>query len=145
MNPPFTTKRIVAQEIETHFPKRAEVIKVEQPGKGDDTRSWGPPFAPNKDSLDTSAPESAYFLGVNRNKQSITVNLKHPEGVEIIKSLAVKSDVLIENYLPGKLDQMGLGYEDIKKVNPGIIYTSITGYGPTGPFAQKPGYDVIIE
>jgi succinate--hydroxymethylglutarate CoA-transferase len=71
--------------------------------------------------------------------------MKHSEGVEIIKRLASKSDVLIENYLPGKLDEMGLGYEDIKKVNPAIIYASITGYGPTGPYSQKPGYDVIIE
>ncbi|KAJ3193235.1 hypothetical protein HK101_005169, partial [Irineochytrium annulatum] len=109
----------------------AEVIKVENRTGGDDTRAWGPPFANG---------ESAYFLGINRNKKSITVNFKKPEGVEIIRR-----DVLVENFVPGKLDAMGLGYEALRKVNPRLVYTSITGYGPTGPSAKQPGYDLIIE
>ena len=120
----------------------AEVIKVEHPINGDDTRKWGPPFLK---SIDQSSTESAYFLGVNRNKQSIAVDLKHSMGVDVIKRIANVSDVVIENYLPGKLDQLGLGYSDLSRNNKGLIYASITGYGPTGPFANKPGYDVIIE
>ncbi|KAI9208188.1 CoA-transferase family III domain-containing protein [Polychytrium aggregatum] len=124
----------------------AEVIKVENPKTGgDDTRSWGPPFAPNIDPSDPNPPESAYFLGINRNKKSITVNFKHPEGVDIIKKLAANSDILIENHIPGKLEKLGLGYEELKTQNPGLIYASITGYGPDGPFAHHAGYDVIIE
>ncbi|TPX36275.1 hypothetical protein SmJEL517_g01406 [Synchytrium microbalum] len=123
----------------------ADVIKIEQPGSGDDTRHWGPPFAKNIDPNDTGKPESAYFLGINRNKKSMTVNLKHPDGVAIIKKLAAKCDILIENYLPGKLDEMGLGYEVMKQINPRLIYASVTGYGPTGPDSQKPGYDLMIE
>ncbi|KAJ3288323.1 hypothetical protein HK104_008238 [Borealophlyctis nickersoniae] len=109
----------------------AEVIKVENPGTGDPT--------------DTSRPESAYFLGVNRNKKSITVNFKHPDGVGILKRLVKESDVLIENFVPGKLDELGLGYETLREVNPRLIYASITGYGPDGPYAKRPGYDVITE
>ncbi|KAJ3084983.1 hypothetical protein HK102_000426, partial [Quaeritorhiza haematococci] len=123
----------------------AEVIKVENPSSGDDTRSWGPPFAPNKDPVDSTRPETAYFLGVNRNKKSITVNFKHEKGREIVKMLAGVSDVLVENFVPGKLDKLGLGYKDLKALNPGLIYASITGYGPDGPSAHKAGYDVIIE
>jgi succinate--hydroxymethylglutarate CoA-transferase len=113
----------------------ADIVKVEHP-LGDDTRQWGPPYA--KD-------QSAYFLCVNRNKRSITVNFKERKGLEIVKRLALKSDVLVENYLPGKLESMGLGYDDLSRENPGLIYASITGYGQTGPFAKRPGYDVIIE
>jgi succinate--hydroxymethylglutarate CoA-transferase len=117
----------------------AEVIKVEHV-LGDDTRTWGPPFATNEDKS-----ESAYFLCVNRNKRSITVNFKDPQGLEIVHKLARQSDVLVENYLPGKLDSLGLGYEELKVDNPGLIYASITGYGQTGPYSSRPGYDVIIE
>uniref|UniRef100_UPI0037E8C177 succinate--hydroxymethylglutarate CoA-transferase n=1 Tax=Semicossyphus pulcher TaxID=241346 RepID=UPI0037E8C177 len=114
----------------------AEVIKVERPGAGDDTRAWGPPFV---------GAESVYFLSVNRNKKSIAVDLKHPRGVNIIQELAGVSDVLIENYLPGKLPELGLGYEQLSRANPQLIYCSISGYGQTGPQSQSPGYDSIAS
>ncbi|KAH3843885.1 succinate--hydroxymethylglutarate CoA-transferase-like [Dreissena polymorpha] len=113
----------------------AEVIKIEKPGVGDDTRSWGPPFC---------GTESAYFLSVNRNKKSICVDLKRPEGQDIIKELAKKSDVLIENFVPGKLTDMGLGFEQMSRIAPHLVYCSITGYGHGGPDASRPGYDVIV-
>ncbi|KAJ8325697.1 hypothetical protein O5D80_005897 [Batrachochytrium dendrobatidis] len=122
----------------------AEVIKVENTGSGDDTRTWGPPFAPNKDGSTTNQ-ESAYFLGVNRNKKSIQVNFKTPQGLAIIKKLAASADVLVENYIPGKLDAIGLGYEAMQKINPRLVYASITGYGPDGPYKSHAGYDLIIE
>nr|XP_060637570.1 succinate--hydroxymethylglutarate CoA-transferase [Anolis sagrei ordinatus] len=112
----------------------AEVIKVEKPGTGDDTRSWGPPFV---------GSESVYFLSVNRNKKSIAIDLKNPKGAKIIKELAAVSDVFVENYIPGKLAAMGLGYENINKVAPQIVYCSITGYGQTGPKCQQAGYDSV--
>ena len=114
----------------------ADVIKVERPELGDDTRHWDPPSA---------GGEAAYYLCVNRNKRSLTVNLKEAEGREIIRELARKSDILIENYKVGTLDKMGLGYEEIKKINPGIIYCSITGFGQNGPYKDKPGYDFMIQ
>ncbi|XP_070842737.1 succinate--hydroxymethylglutarate CoA-transferase [Chaetodon trifascialis] len=114
----------------------AEVIKVERPGAGDDTRAWGPPFV---------GTESAYFLSVNRNKKSISVDLKHPRGANIIQELAAVCDVLVENYLPGKLQQMGLGYDQLSRENPQLIYCSISGYGQTGPQSQSPGYDSIAS
>jgi formyl-CoA transferase len=114
----------------------AEVIKVERPGVGDDTRAWGPPFADG---------ESAYYLCANRNKKSITVNLKSPAGQEIIRQLARTSDVLVENYKVGELAALGLGYEDLKPLNPGLVYCSITGYGQTGPDKDLPGYDFVIQ
>ncbi|XP_033367877.1 succinate--hydroxymethylglutarate CoA-transferase isoform X2 [Parus major] len=112
----------------------AEVIKVERPGAGDDTRAWGPPFA---------GTESIYFLSVNRNKKSIAINMKDSKGVKLIQELAAASDVFVENFVPGKLAEMGLGYEDIKKIAPHIVYCSITGYGQTGPVVQRGGYDSI--
>nr|XP_033786152.1 succinate--hydroxymethylglutarate CoA-transferase isoform X2 [Geotrypetes seraphini] len=112
----------------------AEVIKVERPGSGDDTRSWGPPFV---------GSESAYFLSVNRNKKSIAVNIKDPKGPRIVRELAAACDVFVENYIPGKLAEMGLGYEDVSKIAPHIIYCSITGYGQTGPMFQRAGYDSV--
>lgn len=105
----------------------AEIIKVENPKNGDDSRTWGPPWAYNKDPNDKSSPESAYFLAVNRNKKSITVNFKTQLGAQIIKDLVKKSDILVENYIPGKLDKLGLGYEELNKINPKLIYASITG------------------
>uniref|UniRef100_A0A6P7GK68 Succinate--hydroxymethylglutarate CoA-transferase n=1 Tax=Diabrotica virgifera virgifera TaxID=50390 RepID=A0A6P7GK68_DIAVI len=114
----------------------AEVIKVERPKMGDECRKWGPPFANN-------TQEPCYFLSVNRNKKSMCVDLKHPEGKSILYDLAKKSDVLVENYVPGKLDELKLGYEDFRKVAPHLIYCSITGYGPDGPYKNRPGYDVI--
>lgn len=123
----------------------AEVIKIENPKGGDDTRAWGPPFAKNIDPSSSTTQESAYFLGVNRNKKSITVNIRSPQGRDLIHDLVKKCDVLVENYVPGKLDEMGLGYEQLRELNPRLIYTSITGYGQTGPYRTKPGYDVMIE
>uniref|UniRef100_A0A673XLZ1 Succinyl-CoA:glutarate-CoA transferase n=1 Tax=Salmo trutta TaxID=8032 RepID=A0A673XLZ1_SALTR len=114
----------------------AEIFKVERPGAGDDTRSWGPPFV---------GDESVYFLSVNRNKKSIAVNLKDPRGAKIILELAGMCDVLVENYLPGKLAQMGLGYDDVHKAAPRLVYCSISGYGQTGPLSQRPGYDSIAS
>ncbi|XP_004396169.1 PREDICTED: succinate--hydroxymethylglutarate CoA-transferase [Odobenus rosmarus divergens] len=114
----------------------AEVIKVERPGAGDDTRTWGPPFV---------GTESTYFLSVNRNKKSIAVNIKDPKGVKIIKELAAVCDVFVENYVPGKLSAVGLGYEDIDKIAPHIVYCSITGYGQTGPLSQRAGYDAVAS
>nr|XP_020481123.1 succinate--hydroxymethylglutarate CoA-transferase [Monopterus albus] len=114
----------------------AEVIKVEKPGTGDDTRAWGPPFV---------SSESAYFLSVNRNKKSIAVDLKHPRGPQIIQELAEMCDVLVENFLPGKLYHMGLGYKQLSRTNPQLIYCSISGFGQTGPQSQSPGYDSIAS
>ena len=115
----------------------ADIIKVERPGIGDETRHWGPPFA---------APgESAYFICVNRNKRSITIDLKNPAGIEIINALARKSDVVLENFTPGTMDDLGIGYEALRAVNPGIIYCSITGFGPDGPFSNRAGYDLAVS
>ena len=115
----------------------AEVIKVERPGAGDDTRSWGPPF------IQGETRESAYFLSVNRNKASLCIDMKTTQGQAVLQDLATKCDVMMENYVPGKLDTMGLGYNQIKQINPSIIYCSITGFGSDGPYSSRGGYDVI--
>jgi crotonobetainyl-CoA:carnitine CoA-transferase CaiB-like acyl-CoA transferase len=117
----------------------ADVIKVEHPERGDDTRHWGPPFAGEGE-----ARESAYFLAVNRNKRSIGVDLKDPEGPERIKELAAEADVVIENWRRGTLEKFGLDYEALRKANPGLIYCSITGFGP-GPDEERPGYDFLVQ
>lgn len=115
----------------------ADVIKIERPGIGDETRHWGPPFA---------APgESAYFLCANRNKRSLTVNLKAPEGIEIVKDLARRSDVFLENFSPGTTEDLGIHYAAVREVNPRIIYCSITGYGPDGPYRNRSGYDLAVS
>jgi len=121
----------------------AEVIKIERPGSGDDTRSWGPPFLRDRNGKETG--ESAYFLSVNRGKKSVTLDISQPEGAGIARKLAAKSDVLIENYKVGGLAKYGLGYEDLKKSNPRIVYCSVTGYGQSGPSAHLPGYDFIFQ
>ncbi len=121
----------------------ADVIKVERPGSGDESRGYGPPFVGQSD--DNALGESTYFLSVNRNKRSITVNLKSSEGQEVIQRLASLCDVLVENFRTGVLEKLGLGYEDMKKLNPRLVYCSISGYGRTGPYAGRPGYDVIIQ
>lgn len=121
----------------------AEVIKIERPGTGDDTRSWGPPFLKDGDGNDTR--ESAYFLSVNRGKKSVTLDIASPEGQRIARDLAAKCDVLIENYKVGGLAKYGLAYEDIRKINPRIVYCSVTGFGQSGPYAQRPGYDFIFQ
>lgn len=112
----------------------ADVIKVERPGVGDESRKWGPPFVKN-------SSDSVYFLANNRNKRSVCIDLKR--GREIIYDLSKKCDIFVENYVPGKLSEYKLGYEHISELNPTIIYCSITGYGPIGPYAKRPGYDVI--
>ena len=117
----------------------ADVLKVEHPERGDDTRHWGPPFAGEGE-----ARESAYFLAVNRNKRSVGVDLKDPEGLERIERLAAGADVVIENWRRGALEKLGLGYEALRKTNPGLIYCSITGFGP-GPDEERPGYDFLVQ
>src|SRR6266581_2533133 len=121
----------------------AEVIKIERPGSGDDTRSWGPPFLKDQDGGDMN--EAAYFLSVNRGKKSVTLDISKAEGQRIARALAAKSDVLIENYKVGGLAKYGLAYEDLRKINPRIIYSSITGFGQSGPSAHRPGYDFIFQ
>ncbi|KAJ5403451.1 hypothetical protein N7509_003322 [Penicillium cosmopolitanum] len=122
----------------------AEIIKVEHPVRGDDTRAWGPPYAPYNDGRKGNG-ESAYYLSVNRNKKSLGLSFAHPEGVEILHKLARDCDVLVENYLPGSLKKYNLDYETLSKINPRLIYTSITGYGQTGPYSNRPGFDVMVE
>ncbi|KAF9651318.1 CAIB/BAIF family enzyme [Thelephora ganbajun] len=127
----------------------ADVIKVEEVTRGDDTRSWNPPAAPLLDSAPVESshlpPESAYFLSVNRNKRSITVDFKTSAGLEILHRLIKRSDIFIENFVSGKLATIGLGWDDCRKINPRLIYASITGYGQTGPYRRAAGYDVVIE
>ena len=121
----------------------AEVIKVERPGVGDDTRGWGPPWF--KDSAGKETRDSSYYLSCNRGKKSITLDISKPEGQAIVRELAAKCDVLIENYKVGTLARYGLGYEDLRQINPRLIYCSITGFGQTGPYAPRPGYDFVFQ
>ena len=121
----------------------ADVIKIEMPGAGDDTRRWGPPFLP--DHNDEPTNESAYFSCANRNKRSVTINISAPEGQKLIRDLIEKSDVLVENFKFGGLAKYGLAYDDLKADNPGLVYCSITGFGHTGPYAKRPGYDVLMQ
>jgi crotonobetainyl-CoA:carnitine CoA-transferase CaiB-like acyl-CoA transferase len=114
----------------------ATVIKIEIPGSGDDTRAYGPPFLQG---------ESTYFMSVNRNKKSLTLNLKDGRGKEILRQLLQKGDVLVENFRPGTLDNLGFGYDAVHALNPKLIYCSISGFGQTGPYAQRPGYDLIAQ
>ncbi|KAJ5889093.1 hypothetical protein N7495_009134 [Penicillium taxi] len=120
----------------------AEIVKIEHPTRGDDTRAWGPPYAPYQDK---SGGESAYYLAANRNKKSLGLSFKEPKGVEILHKLAAESDVIVENYLPGTLAKYGLDYKTLSKLNPRLIYASITGYGQTGPYSNRPGFDVMVE
>ncbi|XP_054164294.1 succinate--hydroxymethylglutarate CoA-transferase-like [Oppia nitens] len=115
----------------------AEVIKIEKPGVGDDTRRWGPPFI-TKDL-------SCYYVSTNRNKKSVAIDLKKPRGRQLLLDLAKNSDILIENYIPGKLTELGIDYDNVKQVNPKIIYASITGFGSSGPYAQRAGIDFIAN
>jgi crotonobetainyl-CoA:carnitine CoA-transferase CaiB-like acyl-CoA transferase len=121
----------------------AEVIKIERPQKGDDSRAFGPPWLKDASGAETS--ESAYFACANRGKKSITVNLSASEGQRIVRELAAQSDVLLENYKFGDLARYGLGYDDLKKINPRLIYCSVTGFGQTGPYRDRPGYDFMIQ
>ena len=121
----------------------AEVIKVERPNSGDDSRAYGPPWLKDRDGKDTN--ESAYFASANRGKKSITINLSKPEGQQLVRNLAAQCDVLLENYKYGDLDRYGLGWNDLKKINPRLIYCSVTGFGQTGPYRERPGYDFMIQ
>jgi crotonobetainyl-CoA:carnitine CoA-transferase CaiB-like acyl-CoA transferase len=121
----------------------AEVIKVERPGKGDDSRAFGPPWLKDRSGKDTA--ESAYFASANRGKKSITLDLSRTEGQQIVRDIAARSDVLLENYKFGDLARYGLGYEDLRKINPRLIYCSVTGFGHTGPYRERPGYDFMIQ
>ena len=121
----------------------AEVIKVERPGKGDDSRGYAPPFL--KDEQGRETKEGAYFCAANRGKKSITVNLSKPEGQQLVRELAKDVDVLVENYKVGDLARYGLGYDDLAKLNPGLIYCSVTGFGQTGPYKDRPGYDFMAQ
>ena len=121
----------------------AEVIKVERPVTGDDTRSWGPPFLKDRDGEPTS--ESAYFACANRNKKSLTVDMTQPQGQDVIRRLAQRADILIENFKLDGLKQYGLDYASLRELNPRLIYCSITGFGQTGPYASRAGYDFLIQ
>lgn len=121
----------------------AEVVKVERPGAGDDTRQWGPPFLPGPDGEATA--ESAYFLAANRGKKSITLDISGDRGREVARALAARSDVLIENFKVGGLARRGLDYASLRPLNPGLVYCSITGFGQTGPYAARGGYDFMIQ
>ena len=114
----------------------ADVIKIEMPGSGDDTRKWGPPFI---------GAESAYFLSVNRNKRSLTLNLRDEQAQTIFRQLAADADVIVENFTPGVMGRFNLGYDDIRAVNPAIVYCSISGFGATGPYRSRPAYDQIMQ
>src|SRR6059036_2120510 len=132
----------------------ARVIKIEQPGKGDDTRAWGPPFLhPSAHKPPAGNPgfhpgleaESAYFLSINRNKESVTLDFKKTEGRAILDLLIAKSDVLVENFRPGTLSKMGLDYATLVQKHPRLVYCSISGFGQTGPRHHEPGYDAVIQ
>jgi crotonobetainyl-CoA:carnitine CoA-transferase CaiB-like acyl-CoA transferase len=121
----------------------AEVIKVERPGRGDDTRHWGPPYLRNEAGEDTS--ESAYFCSANRGKKSVAIDMAQSEGQALVRELAGRCDVLLENFKAGGLARYGLDYDSLKELNPRLIYCSITGFGHTGPYRQRPGYDFMIQ
>jgi len=121
----------------------AEVIKIERPGSGDDTRAWGPPYLKDEAGNDTS--EAAYYLSANRNKLSVALDIASPRGAELVRELALQSDILVENFKVGGLSKYGLDYDSLKEINPRLIYCSITGFGQTGPYASRPGYDFMIQ
>ena len=114
----------------------AEIIKVENPDGGDDTRSWGPPFLNGV---------STYFISINRNKKSLTLNLKDERGKELLRDLIRKGDVMVENFRPGALEKLGFSWEEIHRINPGMIFASLSGFGQTGPRKNEPGFDVVIQ
>ncbi len=121
----------------------ADIIKIERPGQGDDTRKWGPPYIKNTQGEDTK--ESAYYLSSNRNKRSLAIDISKPEGQTLAKRLIAQSDILVENYKVGGLAKYGLSYEDLKEEFPGLIFCSITGFGQTGPYAPRAGYDYLAQ
>ncbi len=121
----------------------ADVIKIERPGAGDDTRNWGPPFLPTADGRESH--ESAYYLGANRNKRSVTCDIAQPEGQALVRELAEHCDVFIENFKVGDMARYGLDYASLKAINPRLVYCSLTGFGQSGPYAPRAGYDYIIQ
>ena len=121
----------------------ADVIKVERPEVGDDTRTWGPPYLKDENGNNTS--ESAYYLSTNRNKRSITIDFSQPEGAELVREMAKSCDIFVENFKVGGLKKYGLDYESLRELNPALIYCSITGFGQTGPLSHLPGYDFMIQ
>ena len=121
----------------------ADVIKIERPGSGDDTRSWGPPFLAQADGRETA--ESAYYLGANRNKRSVTCDIAQPAGQSLIKSLVAHCDVFVENFKVGDMKRYGLDYESLRAINPRLVYCSITGFGQTGPYRDRAGYDYAVQ
>ncbi len=121
----------------------ADVIKVERPGSGDDTREWGPPYL--KDSSGQNTTEAAYYLAINRNKRSITLDISTPEGQEVVRKLIINTDVVIENYKVGQLKKYGLDYDSLKLIKPDLVYCSITGFGQNGPYSKRAGYDFIVQ
>ena len=121
----------------------ADVIKIEKPGAGDDTRRFAPPFLKDDSGADTS--ESSYYLGANRNKRSVGLDISKPEGAEIVRRMAMDADALVENFKTGNLARYRLAYEDLKDGNPKLVYCSVTGFGQTGPYAPRPGYDFLIQ
>src|ERR1700756_5661244 len=121
----------------------ADVIKVERPGAGDDTRHWGPPYLKTPDGADTR--EAAYYLCANRNKRSVTIDIATPDGQKIVRELAAVSDVVLENYKVGQLQKYGLDYASLAQVKPDLVYCSVTGFGQTGPLAERAGYDFIVQ
>jgi crotonobetainyl-CoA:carnitine CoA-transferase CaiB-like acyl-CoA transferase len=121
----------------------ADVIKIERPGTGDDTRTWGPPFLKDADGNDT--PEAAYYLGANRNKRSVTCDIAQPAGQALIRELAAQCDVFVENFKVGDMARYGLDYASLKVINPRLVYCSVTGFGQTGPYAERAGYDYAIQ
>lgn len=121
----------------------ADVIKIEHPVRGDDTRQWGPPFFRTTDGRETR--DATYFASANRNKRSVGVDIASREGAELVRSMAARCDVFVENFKVGDLARYGLDYESIRRINPGIVYCSITGYGQTGPYADRPGYDFVFQ
>jgi len=121
----------------------ADVIKIERPGSGDDTRAWGPPYAKDADGNDTS--EAAYYLSANRGKRSVTIDIASAEGQQLIRELAREADVVLENYKVGQLKRYGLDYDSLKQVKPDLVYCSVTGFGQDGPYAHRAGYDFLIQ
>ena len=121
----------------------ADVIKIERPGTGDDTRTWGPPFLKDAGGVDTQ--EAAYYLGTNRNKRSVTCDLARPEGQALVRELAVHCDVFVENFKVGDMARYGLDYASLKAINPRLVYCSVTGFGQTGPYADRAGYDYAVQ
>ena len=121
----------------------ASVYKIEKPGEGDDTRGWGPPFADS--SVTPGVRMSTYFMSANRGKHSVAIDIAQAEGAALVREMAAQCDVLVENFKVGGLAKYGLGFADLHAINPRLIYCSITGYGQTGPYAARPGYDFIIQ